>query len=182
VTEAPLTERRIQRAIFHARHSQCRIALPNFTPRGWHECDVWLVTKAGYAHEYEIKLTAADFRADRQKLESAWRWKQGEWWKRQTRTKHERLAAGDTAGPVQFWYVAPEGVLTPDMMPPWAGLIEVHPFGRSGTLLPRTRGPRLHKERVPDAVLQQATTACYWRFWHERNLLDDLREAETARD
>ena len=180
MTEAPLTERRIQRAIFRARLSQCRFMLPNFTPIGWHECDMWLVTKAGFAHEYEIKLSVADFLADAAKLEGWPSMRRNGY--APARTKHERLAAGDTAGPIQFWYVAPEGVLAVEQMPTWAGLIESRPGNGWVRLFIRRRGPRLHGRKTTPEVIQQAMTACYWRFWQERNRLDDLREAETARD
>jgi outer membrane autotransporter protein len=41
--------------------------MPNYTPKNWFECDVMAVTKAGYLEEYEIKLSASDFKADSKK-------------------------------------------------------------------------------------------------------------------
>ena len=62
-----MTERDIQIAIWWAWGKAGHCCMPNYTPRDWWECDVFCVSKAGYFTEYEIKLTAQDFRADAQK-------------------------------------------------------------------------------------------------------------------
>jgi len=63
-----ITARDIQRALILPRYRQSTV-MPNYTPRGWWECDVFELTKAEMFVEYEIKLSRADFRADRNKGE-----------------------------------------------------------------------------------------------------------------
>jgi RNA polymerase primary sigma factor len=52
----------IQAWLHQQRAATYAVLLPNYTPDKWHECDVFGVTRAGYFHEFEIKLTRADFR------------------------------------------------------------------------------------------------------------------------
>jgi hypothetical protein len=51
------------------RQGRC---MTNFTPKGWWECDLAYLTKSGYL--FEIKLTAADFRKDGEKVEVSRAW------------------------------------------------------------------------------------------------------------
>lgn len=67
-----LTERRVQRAIYLHTHRRYQVVMPNYTPAGWWECDVWGVTKAGYGVEWEVKLTVSDFRKDAEKKHDAY--------------------------------------------------------------------------------------------------------------
>ena len=62
-----LSERLIQKKLYHRLFGN-RLVLPNFTPNGWFECDIWVLTKSGYGREYEIKLTVSDFKADAKKM------------------------------------------------------------------------------------------------------------------
>ena len=101
--------------------------LPTYTPIGWWECDIFEVTAAGVFREYEIKLSRADFFADRRKEQP------GKYLGRDPETrqplrgpagvKHDLLARGYPRGPQRFWFVAPEGILAVADMPLWAGLI-----------------------------------------------------------
>lgn len=132
-----------------------QILMPNYTPCAWHECDIWRVTKSGYAQEYEIKLTVADFRADQRKGH-----------------KMDALAAHSTLGPTRFWYVTPEGLLENECLPLWAGLIEASP-GRYGKPLvskgsSMRHGPRLHNKKAAPWEIVHAQGVCYWRMWAER--------------
>lgn len=82
-------------------------AYPNTYLDSW-ECDVLEVTKSGYTYEYEIKVSRADFKADKLKQ------KHGE-------SKYDTLQAGKRVN--YFSYVCPQGLITPDEVPEWAGLI-----------------------------------------------------------
>lgn len=156
---AAVTEREIQRRLWFIYRSSYRLLVPNYTPRGWWECDMFGVTKAGYFTEFEIKLTLADFRSDRSKC---CRDRTG------LKFKHEQLETRATAGPSAFWYVAPAGVIPLNEIPKWAGLQEFN--GRS---FKRVKpAPRLHWEKVHQSIVHHALTCCYWRFWRERTGLD----------
>ena len=81
----------------------------------WHwESDLLYITNSDYAHEYEIKLTHSDFRADSNKVD-----------------KHERFKQDSPNKPKHFWYVCPEGVIPLEEVPSYAGLIYITDFNFS---------------------------------------------------
>lgn len=180
-----MTERQIQRWLFNTLRSTCRVVVPNYTPAHWWECDVFAVTKAGYFHEYEIKLTRGDFKADADKAHTAWgrelRVIDGRevatFGRHRTSLKHERLAlASPNGGPTQFWYVVPDGLLAIDDVPSWAGLKYAKGNGNFMTFTTPKPAPRLHREKCDPAIVAHATGVCYWRYWNERRRFDELAE------
>lgn len=158
-----LTERNVQTALWWKLHSSADLLIPNYTPDGWFECDLWYLSKRGYACEFEIKLTRNDFRSDALKsrdLLSHMR-------VRQTVSKYDKLAQGSPDGPSRFVYVAPRGVIPLDELPPWAGLWEFNP-AYTITCKPTRNAPRLHKIEVPEKIRKHARGVFYWRFWNMR--------------
>ena len=147
---ARMTERQIQLVLFREFGRRAQVAIPNYTPMRWHECDLALVTVAGYFREYEIKLSVADFRADGRKSQ-----------------KHRLLAEGHPFGPVQFWYVVPQGLLAGESLPPWAGLIEMEqrPRWRLPCIVRVTDGPRLHAEKASERMVGHMRSVSYFRYW-----------------
>ncbi len=167
-----LTERNIQGRLFMERYRRGMI-LPNFTPPQWFECDVFELTDAGYFREYEVKITRSDFKADAKKTHGlSWRDAQAG---KTALTKHHRLAMADVRGPAQFWYVTPVGLLTPEELPPWAGLIEISAaiteFSRFIQMGEHEmkKAPRLHGEKASDKIRAQLLTSCYYRL-HQKQL------------
>jgi hypothetical protein len=142
--------------------------LPRYTPMGWWECDIFQITKAGYWVEYEIKTSIADFKADAGK-------------RRFSRDggliKHDQLAARSTKGPSRFFFVAPKGLLTVDMIPEWAGLIEVYGGNRLTGEIRVKDAPRLHEEKASEQIVISARDCCYWRF-HRESRTAFLQEEE----
>ncbi len=169
-----LTERRIQHAIYREKVSACRIIMPNFTPPEWFECDVWAVTKAGFAHEYEVKLTRTDFLNDCLKKDG------------RMMNKHGMLGRGDERCPSRFWFVI--GALAwkeiPESgVPAFAGIIRAEalvlrepqlrpnslPSFRQYVRLTIVRpAPRLNRIKVDERVIQLAYRSSYYRYWNER--------------
>lgn len=149
------------------------LTLPNYTPAGWFECDVFELTKAGYFREYEVKVTRADFFADQtKKRPDRWKWKNGVRVDTPGDRKHDLLAARSAAGPTRFWYVTPKGLVRPDELPEWAGLIEAVPQTphRAGGRLFETEvrpAPQLHRQKLPAAAGEHARGVCYYRYHHE---------------
>lgn len=150
----------------------------NFTPIGWWECDVFELTKAGYYREYEIKISRGDFFSDKTK-EREFYPRGGVSWDPVTKSypprtkesKHELLAARDPRAPVQFWYVMPEGLITLDELPTWAGLIEVIKcHGDRWWPKEKKTAPRLHKTKCDLRVVAQLHETCYYRY---HNLLQN---------
>lgn len=156
--------------------------LPNYTPAGWWECDVFELTEAGYWREYEVKVSRADFRRDVEKAKEKFEkrvvdpadrkhaYDTVRFVKVKDRVKHELLAERSPKGPSEFWFVVPVGLIDLAEVPEWAGLLEVTDRGakhRSRWRYVATvakKAPRLHKEKCPEKVVQHARGTCYWRM------------------
>ena len=170
-----MTAADIQRRLILDRYRQTFV-LKNYTPAGWFECDVFEVTAAGYFREYEIKISRGDFKNDAAKAKSKFNFEQvdgrGRFVETRLDSKHQQLAANSTAGPVQFWFVYPEGLVKLDEVPLWAGVIEMNmnhgklPYG-----VERRPAPRRHGQKIPQTTMDHARSSCYWRmtrlFLHE---------------
>lgn len=134
--------------------------MPNFTPCGWFECDLWEVTKNGYGVEYEVKVSRSDFKADFAK--QSWVRVDG---RRQPRVKHHDLRDRQPHAPSRYFFVCPAGLLTPEEMPAWTGLIEIHKSDR-GYVSERLAkaAPKLHSVKVEPPVIERARLNAYHRY------------------
>lgn len=142
------------------------IVAPNYTPRGWFECDVIELSKAGYFTEYEVKFSVSDFRADAKKFERRYNYSTGV---TTDRNKHAQLAVGDPKGPKRFWFVTPAGLTKATGVPNWAGLIEWRE--RPGRSSPRNvlfevarPAPILHREKADEKIRPHLMSIFYYRF------------------
>ena len=144
--------------------------VPNYTPAGWFECDLFAVTKAGFFHEYEIKMTKSDFAADKEKAVIKWGKYDPEKMRfdiAERRTKHELIELASETGPARFWYVMPDGLIAESEIPTWAGL--KYATGTRGHInfkIVRT-APKLHGVKLSSKIIDHAHRVCYWRFWKE---------------
>jgi len=158
-----VTERDIQHALYLslARRERGRfLIVPNFTPPGWWESDLWLCRASGYTVEHEIKRSRRDFEADGQKARE-WLTVSGDELRARREHKHELLASGDNRGPGQFYFVAPKGLLAADEVPAWAGLKLVYDH----VVSVEKQAPKLHRAKVTDEALDAACRSTYHRFW-----------------
>lgn len=162
-----MTAKQITRQLILDRYSR-NFVLPNYTPSGWFECDVFELTPGGFFREYEIKLTLADFKRDAAKAKVNWnRWKDPT---AQDHKKHDFLKNCDGRGPSRFWYVCPPGVLTPEIVPEWAGLMVAHPNGsqsrsRFNCWIEEAKpAPWLHRQKADPEIERHARGVCYWRL------------------
>lgn len=163
---------------------------PGITPRGWWECDMISLTKADYWSEFEIKMTRSDFKADFKKSIDGWAAARmrgapkGTVWRRSNLDraeyeaplyKHELLASECTKGPKQFWFCTPEGLLTEDDIPEYAGWIEFpepssnrpSPF-YSGYAAYRKFAPNLKGEKFSEARKSHMLSCIPYRFQRDR--------------
>lgn len=148
-----MKESDVQNALYTELFTSCHIIIPNFHPRFWYECDIYAVTKAGYAREYEVKLSRADFKNDK---------------KNKTR-KHSRLKERDAGGPTQFYYVVPELMIKKTEIPKYAGLYYIHECGNGGVILMKVKeAPRLSRKKVNRSQLMKICRAFYFRYWNLR--------------
>ena len=176
-----MNERLFQLAIHQDKFNSCQIMAPNYTPHNWWECDVWGVTRAGYAVEYEIKLSLADFRADKKKVVN---WSYTKKKLARGTFKHDLLADGSPFGPTRFFYCVPEEIeyLIRPELPEWAGLIIARPARRTLWIREVVKAKRLHSTKVTNAALLlcgQRLANRYWPVLHDMNrIVQTERERE----
>ena len=162
------------------------LVCPNYTPDRWWECDMFAVSKAGYASEFEIKLSLADFRADAKKSREtsedyrayidACRAARDEGRhvatvERVKTLKHSLLAQGSDYGPKFFWFVVSDEIreAVEAELPEWAGLKVARACTtKYASVRTVKRAPQLHKTKVDDKVLEHCRGVFYWRYWNTR--------------
>lgn len=172
-----LTEDLACGAIMDFERVRRNFCLPRYTPSRWWECDVFELTKAGFFREYEIKLTLADFKNDAKKSRDIRGTDrkvvvEGERlrWVCDQERKHDLLSKGDTRGPAEFFFVTPPDLIPREILPQWAGLIELVDLDEkrrpSVRWLAKTvvSAPRLHETKAAPALRADALGACYYRF------------------
>lgn len=167
-----MTERAIQNAIWQHSGQQHRLMCPNYTPDGWWECDMWAVTKSGYSVEFEIKLSLKDFKIDKQKQRTFYDQKDDHFashearWTPTERRKHAMLEFQDPRCPNRFIYVCPDGLLKPEDVPVWAGLMTYNP--KRYSLSTEKEAPRLHSVKVPEKTIEHCRGVFFYRYWNLR--------------
>lgn len=156
-----MTEKQIQNALWtHLNDKGHRPVISNFTPPMWWECDMFSVTGAGYAQEFEIKVTKSDFKADASKTK---RFYERGWTPRLS--KHELLQTKSADGPSRFAYVVPEGLVAPTDIPDWAGLLEAYVYRKRIRIKVTKKAPVLHQHKVSDEVVEKIWKSFMWRYW-----------------
>jgi len=96
----------------------------------WFESDFISITKAGYMHEVEVKISRHDFKADFEKSSRKWDFKAK---KDKVLIKHEAIKAGEY-GLKTFSFATPEGLLSRKEIPEYCGHYEVNENGLVITL------------------------------------------------
>jgi hypothetical protein len=125
--------------------------MPNYTPEGWWEADVWAWYPSGRTTEFEIKLTKSDFLADLQKKDLGGTF------------KHAKLQLGHTMGPNRFLYVIPEKleeVVVP-VLPEYAGLLIVSDRG----ILHEVKKPPVLHSMTSERPVKDTNVSLYHRYW-----------------
>jgi hypothetical protein len=174
------TETEIQNRLywFLYRKSHESVA-PNVYLYEW-ESDMFSVTKAGYAHEYEIKISLSDFRADAGKtarhqiLGTGTRELTEQEQLRREQFKsvprhwiHNRIEEikKPQPRPNYFWYICPWEIIPVDQIPTHAGLMWLHDQGYIETI---KDAPLLHKEKVTEAIIKKVDTSFRFKYWRQR--------------
>lgn len=121
--------------------SSPRFFLRNMYVFGW-ESDVLILTNSGYWYEIEIKISRADFHNDQ---------------KHKSQKFNFMADEGTWNKPHYFYYAVPEGMISPDEVPSFAGLIYMH---RSRPEVIK-KAPRLHKGKIREEGLGLAD-----KFYH----------------
>ena len=116
------TEKKAQDTLrqYFLSESAKKYEIQNLYVYGW-ESDYLIITRSNLAHEIEIKISRADFKNDFKHKED----------------KHLLFEGGDKLGrfskaggmPNYFYYAVPEGLITEEEVPEYAGLIYLQPWG-----------------------------------------------------
>ena len=141
-----------------------RYVLQNLYVFGW-ESDILFLSKTGFWTEIEIKVSRADFKADlKNKVE-----------------KHRLLSdKNNILKPNQFFYAVPDGLIEPDEIPEYAGLLTVSEsffginIGKSA--------PWLHRHKIDPNQLELADKFYYNMVNAKRESLIAKRTAENLTD
>lgn len=157
---APLTAADLTVAALHTYVRRPRVRLmPCWTPVAWWECDIALVSGAGWLTEIEIKTTRKDYVKDwgKERILRV----DGKY---QNAKKHELLAAGLATVPKYFMFLTPVGLLKEEEVPSYAGWSECD--RHRGRLVLRTRrpAPMLKGRKLTDDERNQMQQSGYYRY------------------
>ena len=122
------------------------------------ECDFFSVTNSGYIYEVEVKISKSDFNADFIKFKHKLfesrnetsvikeaKYKYSKRWKKQVRRAPEKIVnPQETKMPNKFFFACPEGLLTVDEIPEYAGLIYTTETGLPTII---KQAPFIHKRK-----------------------------------
>lgn len=168
-----LTEALAQEALErHSRRKKHDLAIPNCAQLfGW-ESDLASVTRRGMTHDFEIKVTRAD-------------------WLREIRargevktSRHETLCTANAQAaerlrrptqnsvrlPPNYWWVAaPEGVVGDGELPDYAGQILLRPSGKRWVADEIVPAPCLHRHPLPHGPLRALARGLSVRYWKQRS-------------
>ena len=172
-----LTEEKIQEAIYQhgfLSHSSIKYYTENLWIYGW-ESDIWIMTKSGYSYETEIKISRNDFKNDF----------------KHKKNKHLLLESNDAAEnkrkPNYFYYAVPEGLISVEEVPEYAGLLYIVPLSDTYNRVDVVKkAPQIHKDKA-DIEFLNLIDKFYFNYsnWkakykgYERNVTKILDEVRT---
>lgn len=128
------------------------------------EADMISVTGSGYIHEYEIKISKSDFKADFKK------------------PKH-KIFLGENKShkhfPSYFWYVTYGFEIDETDIPKYAGWIKMSQRGESKTLCygEIKKAPKINNYKLTEKMREKIYKNMFWKYWNirdkERKLLEE---------
>lgn len=141
------------------RERRMRLVVPNVHFLDVWESDVLALDNNLSAHEFEIKVSLADFK--RELVDK--------------KEKHKELARGKLPL-LHFYFVAPVAMLSPELLPPYAGLIELdHDPSRFDLLrfctdVRVTKKPTIiNKTKAKPHQIDQLHRALQWKVVNHRS-------------
>lgn len=189
----PLTEAIVQDVVYaYCYAAKHEITIPNCGTAFMYESDVASMTKTRFGHEFEVKVSRADWLAELRKIASedsnakrsrarrlgkakdiaeglALAWKQG------LECCGSDLNYAREPTPNYFWVVAAPCIVKPEELPEYAGLFEVEPY-RHGNhkahgyrLKQITAAPRLHRLKMTDRQVLAMARGITLRYWQQRS-------------
>jgi len=160
-----LTEAAIQDLLyFHCVSKGHILVNPNSCVFGW-ESDFVSVTKNLMVHEFEIKISKSDFKADAKKEKSALMIDPVKIY--YPDLPRHRIEV-TVRRPNYFYYVVPQGMITPEEVPDYAGLIYACPWYDKGRLRIAKKVRRIHDQPIDQHQVLQLTRSVMYRYWRQR--------------
>ena len=159
------TEKKIQDMLrlYFLSSSTKKYDVANLFIYGW-ESDYLAITKSMMAYEVEIKISRADFKNDLKKKTD----------------KHLLLEGGEMLGrfnkesgmPNYFYYAVPDGLVQPDEIPDYAGLIYV----KYGVTIVKEAKKLTDEKFDPDKM--KLTDKFYYNMWNWKDKFEKFRDAD----
>lgn len=141
-----VTEKTIQAVLMEwAMRSRHECVVPNTTLVLPWEADLISLTKAGLVHEYEVKISLSDFKADARKTR-----------------KHFLLQNG--RGPSYFWYATYGFDIEPPAYAGWLRVYEKEHLPGNYFAEVKKSAPRLHTNKLPERRMAQVLRSLSWRL------------------
>lgn len=170
-----MNEKQIQNYLYWNLNRKHNLLCPNIFLYNW-ESDFVSITKAGYANEYEIKVSKSDFKVDRiNKVEKFQILENGFL---ETKTDWEKKKFGDKRvyqRPSMFWYVCPENLIDISEIPEYTGLIHVKESGSYYRRLITVKKPKkLGKEKISEELQKKILISIYYRYWNLRPMKESI--------
>lgn len=131
------------RQLFESGHSPI---CANFQTIAMNECDIISVNSGGNLCEFEIKVSASDFKADFKKVAKHHMLEHGPYVKVSKKGEVTHLGCS------YFTYVCPACLIREDQVPKYAGLIWIHADGRIDH---KIKAPQLHKHRADASIIKK---------------------------
>lgn len=177
----PLTEASIQDLVYRwCMESRHEITVPNCGTAWGFDSDIASVTRGLIGHEFEIKISRADWLSELRQINGESRTDK---YRRAKRLRSADVIASAIADrgagrryvvvdgercrqppPNYFWMVAPPGVVKSDELPVYAGLMEVV----GDRLHVIKSAPRLHPMKLTDRQLMAMARGATLRYWRSR--------------
>ena len=143
--------------------SSKKYEMENLFVYSW-ESDYLLFTKSGYAYECEIKISRADFKNDKKK-------------------SRKHLILEDTNSvqnrPNYFIYVVPEGLITEEEVPDYAGLMYIIDYFPYCKMIKQPE--QLHKEKY-DINKLNLVDKFYYNMWTYKRKSDESNVADINKE
>jgi len=143
--------------------SGCIAALPNFYMMGnRYEADLVILNKNNYVFEIEIKMSRADFHVEFRNKPEKHAMLSGRESMAKRVGKGGQWSYVTTHLPNRYYLACPEGLLTPDEIPEYAGLIELT---HTGWVQITKKAPQLHANKCDQELMLRMLKSITTRYW-----------------
>ncbi|MBT2772944.1 hypothetical protein J7J47_11995 [Halomonas sp. ISL-60] len=180
-----LTEAIVQDVVYaYCAAAKHEITVPNCGSVWGPEADIASMTKARLGHAFEIKVSRGDWLAELRQIRGDAQ--TAKWWRAQVlasagerakKTADMHAQGSNCCGlvpPNYFWMVTAPGIVKPDELPEYAGLMEIEPEmayraqTHGYTVRELYPAPRLHRVKLLDNQIMALARGVTLRYWQQR--------------